>query len=102
MVQSNAIATLDEAKKKALLALLKEKNVYQTPTLTVLTSLASLDDPKFTADDRVKYMPGDNPDHVENSIRDGKVCATFPQVERIQLPHREGDARGWRTDSRRH
>src|SRR5262249_33495643 len=29
---------------------------WQVPTLTVLHSLVSLDDPKFTADPRVKYM----------------------------------------------
>lgn len=30
---------------------------WQVPTLTVLRAMASLDDPQFTADPRVKYMP---------------------------------------------
>jgi imidazolonepropionase-like amidohydrolase len=55
--QVQALDSYDEAKARALFAKLKQNQTYQTPTLTVLRALASLDDPKFTADPRLKYMP---------------------------------------------
>lgn len=56
-VQLKAAATHDPAKAQALFKLFKDRGVLHTPTLTVLRAMASLDDPKFLADDRLKYMP---------------------------------------------
>jgi imidazolonepropionase-like amidohydrolase len=44
-------------KARALFARFVRNGTWQVPTLTVLRSLVSLDDPKFLADPRVKYMP---------------------------------------------
>ncbi|HMP04219.1 MAG TPA: amidohydrolase family protein [Gemmatales bacterium] len=52
-----AAASHDDAKRDALFELFREKGVYHCPTLTVLRSMASLDNPEFLADPRVKYMP---------------------------------------------
>jgi imidazolonepropionase-like amidohydrolase len=46
----------DEAAAK-FFAKLKTNGTYMCPTLTVLRAIAYLDDPKFTADPRIKYMP---------------------------------------------
>ncbi len=47
----------DAAKARALFATLKRNSTWQTPTLTVLRAMGSLDDPTFTADPRSKYLP---------------------------------------------
>jgi imidazolonepropionase-like amidohydrolase len=41
----------------ALFAVFKKNRTWQVPTLTLLRSLAYVDDPAFTNDPRVKYMP---------------------------------------------
>lgn len=41
----------------ALFALFKQNGTWQVPTLTLLRSIAYVDDPAFTNDARVKYMP---------------------------------------------
>jgi imidazolonepropionase-like amidohydrolase len=56
-VMAQALDSYDEATAQTLYATLKANRTYQTPTLTVLRALASLDDPAFTADPRVKYLP---------------------------------------------
>src|SRR5262249_51093051 len=52
-----ALDTYSEEKAKSLFAEFVKNGTWQDPTLTVLRSLASLDDEKFTSDPRVKYMP---------------------------------------------
>jgi tetratricopeptide (TPR) repeat protein len=48
----------DSPEKAAVLfATLKRNGTWQCPTLTVLHSIAYLDDPTFTNDPRLKYMP---------------------------------------------
>lgn len=51
------LATYDETKASTLFAAFVAHGTWHCPTLTVLRSLASLDDPAFTADPRLKYMP---------------------------------------------
>src|SRR5262249_21823094 len=52
-----AADSFSDKKARALYARFVRNGTWQVPTLTVLHSLVSLDDPKFTADPRVKYMP---------------------------------------------
>jgi tetratricopeptide (TPR) repeat protein len=51
------LATYDETKASALFARLAKDHMWQCPTLVVQRSMASLDDPEFTSDPRLKYMP---------------------------------------------
>jgi len=51
------LATQDPGRCSALIARLAKNGTWQTPTLTVLRSMSSLDDDRFTADPRVRYMP---------------------------------------------
>src|SRR5262249_968223 len=51
------LATYDNAKAAALFGQLSKNHTWQCPTLVVLRSVASLDDPVFTSDARLKYMP---------------------------------------------
>ena len=52
-----AFDSFDENKANSLFARFVKNGTWQCPTLTVLRSIASLDDPKFVNDDRLKYMP---------------------------------------------
>jgi len=54
-----ALETYSPQKAEALFAELKKNQTWQCPTLTVLRSIAFLDDPSFTNDPRLKYMPRD-------------------------------------------
>ncbi len=54
-----ALETYSPQKAEALFAELKKNKTWQCPTLTVLRSIAFLDDPSFTNDSRLKYMPRD-------------------------------------------
>jgi len=54
-----ALETYSRPKAQALFAELKKNQTWQCPTLTVLRSVAFLDDPSFTNDPRLKYMPRD-------------------------------------------
>src|SRR5208283_905383 len=49
--------TFDPIKAAAVYAQLARSRTWQTPTLTVLRAMANLDDPKFTSDARLRYMP---------------------------------------------
>jgi imidazolonepropionase-like amidohydrolase len=49
--------TYSPEKAAILFATLKRNGTWQCPTLTVLHSIAYLDDPAFTNDSRLKYMP---------------------------------------------
>ena len=51
------IATQDPARAADLFARLARNHTWQVPTLTVLRSMASINDSVFTADPRVQYMP---------------------------------------------
>jgi imidazolonepropionase-like amidohydrolase len=51
------LATYDPVKAAGLSARLAKNGTWQCPTLTVLRSIASLDDPAFVADPRSRYMP---------------------------------------------
>lgn len=52
-----ALKTYSAQKADTLFAELKKNQTWQCPTLTVLHSIAFLDDPSFTNDSRLKYMP---------------------------------------------
>lgn len=54
-----ALETYSPQKAEILFAELKKNQTWQCPTLTVLRSIAFLDDPSFTNDSRLKYMPRD-------------------------------------------
>jgi Amidohydrolase family len=49
--------TYSPAKASYLFALLKQNHTWQVPTLTVNRMIADLQDPSFTNDPRLKYMP---------------------------------------------
>jgi imidazolonepropionase-like amidohydrolase len=51
------LETFSPEKAAALFARFKRNQTWQCPTLTVLRSTASLDDPSFRNDPRLKYMP---------------------------------------------
>lgn len=50
--------TYSPEKASALFAILKKNGTWQCPTLTLLRSIAYVDDAAFVNDPRVKYMPG--------------------------------------------
>jgi len=56
-ISARAADSFSDKKARALYARFVRNGTWQVPTLTVPRSLVSLDDPKFTADPRVKYMP---------------------------------------------
>jgi imidazolonepropionase-like amidohydrolase len=56
-IDARAADSFSDEKARALYARFVRNRTWQVPTLTVLHSLVSLDDPKFTADPRLKYMP---------------------------------------------
>src|SRR5262249_37518647 len=56
-IGERAADSFSDKKARALYARFVRNGTWQVPTLTVLHSLISLNDPKFTADPRVKYMP---------------------------------------------
>jgi len=56
-VNVRAAQTYDQKKAAALFARFKKNGTWQVPTLTVLRSVTHLDDPNFTNDPRLKYMP---------------------------------------------
>jgi imidazolonepropionase-like amidohydrolase len=47
-----------DPKAKALYQCYAKNHTWQTPTLVMIRALCSLDNPRFTADSRVKYMSG--------------------------------------------
>jgi imidazolonepropionase-like amidohydrolase len=49
--------TFDPRKAAAIEVRLARNRTWQAPTLTVLRAMANLDDPEFTSDARLKYMP---------------------------------------------
>ena len=53
------LATQDSTACATLMARLARNDTWQVPTLVELRSIAFLDDPKFTADPRVRYMPAE-------------------------------------------
>jgi hypothetical protein len=54
---ARALETYDDAKAQSLFARFVKNGTWQCPTLTVLRMNALLNDPKFTTDDRLKYLP---------------------------------------------
>lgn len=56
-VNVRAAESYDQKKAAALFRRLRKNGTWQVPTLTVLRSITHLDDPKFTNDPRLKYMP---------------------------------------------
>jgi imidazolonepropionase-like amidohydrolase len=56
-INEQVVDTYDPKKAAALFAKFKANDTWQCPTLTVLRSMAYLDDPKHTNDERLRYMP---------------------------------------------
>lgn len=52
-----AMASYDNKKAASLFTRFKKNNTWLVPTLTVLRSTAYMDDPSFTNDSRLKYVP---------------------------------------------
>jgi imidazolonepropionase-like amidohydrolase len=50
------VDSFSESKAQALYERYVKNHTWQTPTLVVYRALASLDDPRFTADARIKYL----------------------------------------------
>ena len=57
-VELKPVGRYSEAKARALYRRYVRNQTWQTPTLVMIRALGSLDDPRFTADPRVKYMSG--------------------------------------------
>ncbi|MGH9765246.1 MAG: amidohydrolase family protein, partial [Blastocatellia bacterium] len=57
-ISVESLATYDPKKADSLFRLFARNKTWQCPTLTVLRSFASLDEPAFRDDPRMKYMPG--------------------------------------------
>ncbi len=53
-----AVDSFREPKAQALYERYAKNHTWQTPTLVMIRATCSLDDPRFTADPRVKYMSG--------------------------------------------
>src|SRR5262249_56134801 len=53
---ARGVDSFSDKKAQALYARFVRNGTWQVPTLTVPRSMSSLDDPKFVADPRVKYM----------------------------------------------
>jgi imidazolonepropionase-like amidohydrolase len=51
------LSTYDPAKASVLFARFARNGTWMSPTLTVLRAMSSLDDPRFTADARTRFMP---------------------------------------------
>jgi len=66
------LATYDASKATALFSRFVKNGTWQSPTLTVLRAMASLDDAKFTSDPRLKFMP--------RSLRDSWNPANDPRL----------------------
>jgi imidazolonepropionase-like amidohydrolase len=56
-IAEKAAGSFSAKKARELYARFVRNGTWQVPTLTVLRSLASLNDPAFTGDARLKYMP---------------------------------------------
>jgi imidazolonepropionase-like amidohydrolase len=56
-INEGLLASYDEQKAAAVFAAFVNNGTWQCPTLTVLRSMASLDDAQFTGDARLKYLP---------------------------------------------
>ena len=52
------VDSFSEPKAEALYQRYVKNHTWQTPTLVMIRALCSLDDPRFTADPRVKYLSG--------------------------------------------
>ena len=57
--QKLALETYSPQKAETVFGELKKNHTWQCPTLTVLRSMAYSDDPSFTNDPRLKYIPRD-------------------------------------------
>jgi imidazolonepropionase-like amidohydrolase len=55
-LRAEAMASYDPARARALFAKLVANGTWQTPTLTVLHSMATLDDPSRASDPRMQYV----------------------------------------------
>jgi imidazolonepropionase-like amidohydrolase len=56
-VDARAFETYNESKAQSLFARFVKNGTWQCPTLTVLRSVSSMDDPQFLNDARLKYVP---------------------------------------------
>jgi imidazolonepropionase-like amidohydrolase len=72
------IAGYDPARCRALTARLARNRTWQVPTLVVSRSYAYLDDERFTADPRMRYMPDDFATKVGNWHSNPRLRALTP------------------------
>jgi len=76
-----ASESFDPAKAEALFQRFIRNGTWQCPTLTVLRSTGAMDDPKFTNDARVKYIP-------ESFLKTWDPTATMSGLNDVQLKAR--------------
>jgi imidazolonepropionase-like amidohydrolase len=57
LMYGRALKTYDDAKAQSLFARFVKNGTWQCPTLTLLRMNAFLNDPQFTSDDRLRYIP---------------------------------------------
>jgi len=62
------LETYSEEKARALFARFVKNGTYQSPTLTVLRMIASIGDPEFTSDARMKYISPSVKSYWQNSL----------------------------------
>ncbi|MGH9844978.1 MAG: amidohydrolase family protein, partial [Blastocatellia bacterium] len=77
-----------DQKAGALFARFKQNATWQVPTLTVLRGGAFLDDPNFTNDPRLKYLPSDLKARWEpknNPVFKNSTAADFAGLKKIFL-----------------
>jgi hypothetical protein len=80
------LATYDPSKAAALFARFAKNGTWMCPTLTVIRNMASLDDPAFTNDPRLEYMPKQFRDRwkPENDPRNAtKTAADYAMDRRV-------------------
>jgi hypothetical protein len=84
-----ALKTYDDAKAQSLFARFVKNGTWQCPTLTLLRMRAFLNDPQFTSDDRLKYIPKSARAHWDPSFSDLVKAATPEDWAGIRAKFRE-------------
>lgn len=80
---SELIATYDQKKAEDIFAHLVRNQTWQCPTLTVLRNMASLDEPGFATDPRLKYVPP-SVRAQWSQIRDARLQTPMPEAWAIR------------------
>ncbi|MGH9752966.1 MAG: amidohydrolase family protein [Blastocatellia bacterium] len=85
-LEAKHLDTYSEQKASALFARFKQNATWQVPTLTVLRGGAFLDDPNFTNDPRLKYLPAEIRARWEpknNRVFQNSTAADFASLKKV-------------------